>query len=113
MPWMGFFSSVSVDRQQWTPVITGLTDNPTISANWTRFGPKVRIWGSFTGSTAASNASLTLPFKCSDSSSAQFWNPVSKTLIGNGYMSGGTLYFPDWSDIGSVEFFGEYQLETV
>lgn len=110
--WMGFFSSVATEKKQWIPTIIGLTGTPTVSASWTRTGPNVRIYVSLAGSSTSSSTTLTLPFRCADSGSAEFWNASSKTLIGHGFISGTTLYFPAWSGITNAVFFGTYPLEN-
>lgn len=108
-PWMGFFTSVSVEKKQWTPTLSGVTSTG-VAGTWTRFGPSVRLFVSLTGSASA-GGSLTLPFRCVDAASAQFWNADTKTLVGSGFITGNTLFFPNWTT-ANVVLFGEYMLEN-
>ena len=109
-------SASNYDNGDWTPVITGMTGSPTVTAWFQRFGIVCNFTIIIDGTHSMSSAEITLPLAPDGYGVAVIHSITDNTNIETAYIdtSSDNLMIPDYSVTDKVVIInGNYKVEGI
>ena len=109
-------SAKNYDNQEYTPVITGMTGSPTVTAWYQRFGKKCEIWILLNGTHTILSGTITLPLTPTGYGTARIHSITDNSSMGTAEIDSSTGYLlvkSYWATDETVLINGIYEVAGI